>query len=174
MTSKGPNHALCRSQVLPVSLGSPPSLLSCENPEGGKLVCNKCHAHSFPTLTKSPTRTRYGATQDMWVDGDCLSFKISSYHTEAEKKECSCHWDKTCPKGKVVLKILSLPNTEKTSRKLVAVQACLQACMVSSRICHQGIYHLLPTLSESRGVINCSSNANSVNHSDLLSTTQVI
>lgn len=73
------------------------------------------------------------------------------------------------PKGKVVLKILSPPKTEKSSGKLVAVQTCLQACMVYSGICCQGIYHLFPTLSESIGVINCSGNANSVSHSALLS-----
>lgn len=70
----------------------------------------------------------------------------------------------------MVLKILSPPNIETSSGKLVAVQTCLQACMVYSGICCQGIYHLSPTLAESRGVISCSGNANSVNHSGLLST----
>jgi len=79
----------------------------------------------LPHTDQIPSTNGYGTTQDIWVDGDCLSFKISSYHTEAEKKECSCHWHKTCPKGKVVLKILSPPNTEKSSGKLVAVQTSL-------------------------------------------------
>lgn len=116
------------------------------------------------TLTKSPALARSEIAQARWVE-------TSSYHTEAEKKECSWSWDQTCPKDKVVLKILSPLNIETSSRKLVAVQICLQACMVYSGICCQGIYHLSPTLSESRGVvINCSGNANSVNHSGLLST----
>lgn len=96
--------------------------------------------------------------------------KTISYHTEGEKKECLCSQNETCPKGKVVSKILSLPGIETSSGKLVAVQTCLQACMVYSGICCQGIYHLSHTLSESRGVINCSGDANSVNHSGLLST----
>lgn len=32
------------------------------------------------------------------------------------------------------------------------------------------VYHLSPSLSESRGVINCSGNAHPASHSDLLST----
>lgn len=45
-----------------------------------------------------------------------------------------------------------------------------QACVAYGRVCCQGVYHLSPTLSESRGVINCSGNANPASHSDLLST----
>lgn len=54
MTSEGPSHALLRSQVLLWSLGSPPCLLSCENPDGGKQVSNECHAVSIKMHTASP------------------------------------------------------------------------------------------------------------------------
>ena len=77
-------------------------------------------------------------------------------------------WNKTWLKGKGIWKTVSPLSTEKASGRSVAVQTCLQACVVYSGICWKGVYHLSPTLSESRGVIKCSGDTNSVNHSDLL------
>lgn len=169
-----PNHTLLRSQTLHANMQEAHHACSAVKIQmvGSRWVMN---AMLFPLKCTWLCCTDQVSSVSEDLDnpatcglvGDGLLIKWSSCNMEAKEEEFFHSWNKTSQQAEESEKF-SL-HTQKSSGKLVAAQTCLHACMVYSGVCCQGVYHLSPSLSKSRGVINSAGNTNSVHHSDLLS-----
>lgn len=171
MTSKGPSHALLKSQVLPANVQEAHHACWAVKIQMARsrwvmntmLFLLKCtllhHADRTPHANQVWDSTGHvGLTEIAF-----LSFKTCFCNTGTEKRSIFLQLEDNLPKGqRSFRKLLSPLTTENSSGKLVTVQTCLQTtslCGSQWNGC-QGVYHLSPTLSEGRGVINCSGNAN--------------